>query len=83
MPEELRGLSRDADPKLKANAAEWRKKHCWRPNQLRHFAATAIRAVAGIETAQMILGHSELKTSEIYAERDLAAAAEVMRTPNR
>nr|MCU0706775.1 tyrosine-type recombinase/integrase [Pirellula sp.] len=32
----------------------------WSPNQLRHSAATAIRAKFGLEHAQVILGHSEL-----------------------
>lgn len=51
----------------------------WSPNQLRHAAATRIRAKFGLEQARVILGHSTTTTSEIYAERDLAAALEVAR----
>ncbi len=51
----------------------------WHPNQLRHNAATAIRSEYGIEATRVILGHSSVETSEIYAERDEARAAEVMR----
>ena len=40
----------------------------WSPNQLRHTAATEIRAKAGLEAAQVVLGHSSAKTTEIYAE---------------
>ncbi len=42
----------------------------WSPNQLRHNAATRIRAAYGIEIARIILGHSSAVTSEIYAEVD-------------
>jgi integrase len=46
----------------------------WSPLQLRHTAATAIRAKYGLEAAQVILGHAKADTTEIYAERDLARA---------
>lgn len=46
----------------------------WRPNQLRHAAATLLAAEFGPVVAQTILGHSHLRTTEVYAERDLAAA---------
>ena len=50
----------------------------WGPNRLRHSMATAIRKEADIETVSTLLGHSTLSTSEIYAERDLELAAEVV-----
>lgn len=56
----------------------------WKPNQLRHSAATNIRAAAmsntaaGVEISKTILGHSEIRMTEIYAERDLSAAREVI-----
>ncbi|WP_437231054.1 tyrosine-type recombinase/integrase [Planctomicrobium sp. SH661] len=50
----------------------------WRPNQLRHTAATAIRQAADVETAKTVLGHSELRITEIYAERDMQAARAVV-----
>ncbi|MFV0446640.1 MAG: tyrosine-type recombinase/integrase, partial [Planctomycetaceae bacterium] len=49
----------------------------WYPHRLRHTAATFIRKEFDVETARIILGHSSLKVTEIYAERDenLALAA--------
>lgn len=63
---------------LKQQAAEWRQAHCWSPNQLRHTAASRIRAAYGIEMARIILGHSSAVTSEIYAEMDWEKARSVM-----
>lgn len=57
----------------------WRSKHRWSPNQLRHAAATEIRKRYGLEAAQVALGHSNANVTQIYAERDLAKAAEIMR----
>jgi integrase len=51
----------------------------WSPLQLRHTAATRIRSRYGVEVARVILGHTRVETSQIYAERDLGKAAEVMR----
>jgi integrase len=50
----------------------------WAPNQLRHNAATRIRAEYGIEAARIILGHASAVTSEIYAEIDREKAREIM-----
>jgi len=50
----------------------------WTPNQLRHNAATRIRAAYGIEAARIILGHSSCATSEIYAEIDREKAREIV-----
>jgi integrase len=50
----------------------------WSPLQLRHTAATAIRARFGLEAAKVILGHAKVETSQIYAERDLGKAATIM-----
>ena len=51
----------------------------WSPNRLRHSAATEIRKRFGLEAAQVTLGHATADVSQIYAERDLALAVEVMR----
>jgi integrase len=51
----------------------------WSPLQLRHTAATRIRAQFGLEAAKAILGHTRVETSQIYAERDLGRAEEIMR----
>jgi integrase len=50
----------------------------WSPLQLRHTAATMIRSKYGLEAAQTVLGHSKADVTQIYAERDLAKAHEVM-----
>jgi integrase len=51
----------------------------WSPLQLRHTAATLLRAKYGVEAAKVILGHTRVETSQIYAERDLHRAQEIMR----
>jgi integrase len=58
-------------------AADKAKIARWSPNQLRHSAATKIRAKFGIEQARVVLGHASAVTSEIYAEVDQKAAAEI------
>jgi integrase len=50
----------------------------WGPLQLRHTAATQIQAQFGLETARVILGHSRVETTQIYAARDLDRAAQAM-----
>lgn len=62
----------------RADLRAWRIAHRWHPHQIRHAAATRIRAAAGVEAAKVILGHSDLRVTEIYAERDYALALEVM-----
>lgn len=52
----------------------------WHPNQLRHNAATKIRREHGIDLARIILGHSDMKTTEIYAEADREKAMKVVET---
>jgi integrase len=72
----------DQQSKLKAEllkqAAEWREEHCWSPNQLRHTAATEITKYFDLDASRTVLGHSEKSTTEIYSERDLSKAGEVM-----
>jgi integrase len=50
----------------------------WHPHQLRHTKATEIRRVAGLDAARAVLGHRSPVVTEVYAELDLAKAAEVM-----
>jgi integrase len=50
----------------------------WNPNQLRHSAATKIRSAAGLDIAGTVLGHSDLATTQVYAERDLEAAKAIV-----
>lgn len=49
----------------------------WSPNQLRHAAATKVRKKHGIEAAQVILGHSSITPTEIYAEKNQALAMRI------
>jgi len=50
----------------------------WHPHQLRHNAATSIRREADIDTARSVLGHASLSVTELYAEKDSAAARRIM-----
>jgi integrase len=51
----------------------------WSPHQLRHNFATVVRRQENLEAARLLLGHSDQATAEIYAERDLNSARELMR----
>jgi integrase len=51
----------------------------WSPGQLRHSAGTEIRKRFGLEAAQVVLGHSKADVTQVYAERDLAKAEDIMR----
>ncbi len=48
------------------------------PNRLRHNAASRIRRQFGLEAAQTVLGHARADVTQIYAERDLSKAKEVI-----
>lgn len=49
----------------------------WTPHQLRHSAGTDIRDKFGLDAAQAVLGHSNAKTTEIYAELNFEKAARI------
>lgn len=49
----------------------------WHPHQLRHNAATAIRREFGVEAAQVMLGHAMIRTTELYAQKNMKLAIEV------
>lgn len=49
----------------------------WHPNQLRHLFATTVRRLHGLEAAQVLLGHAKADVTQIYAEKNLALAAEI------
>jgi integrase len=51
----------------------------WTPGRLRHNAGTKVRAIYGAEAAQLVLGHQNLSTTEIYAEKDRAKYEEIMK----
>jgi integrase len=48
----------------------------WSPNRIRHTAATEIRRQFSIEHASTVLGHADVDTTAIYAERNLQLAKE-------
>jgi integrase len=50
----------------------------WSPNQLRHSAATRVRKAAGLDVAQVILGHKHAAVTEVYAEADLRRAVDLV-----
>jgi integrase len=47
------------------------------PGRLRHSAGSRIRAVADLETARAVLGHSDAATTLVYAEADQSKAAKI------
>jgi integrase len=55
----------------------WRRNHRWHPNRLRHSRATELRRY-GLDVVKTILGHSKVETTQIYSEKDMAAAMEVV-----
>lgn len=68
----------EPDEATKEELAQWRAAEWWSPNQLRHTSATKIRKKFGLEVAAIILGHSKLETSQVYAERDREAAIAIV-----
>jgi integrase len=51
-----------------SRAAERASVPHWHPYQLRHLVATQVREAMGVEEAQALLGHSNLKMTEHYAQ---------------
>jgi integrase len=49
----------------------------WSPGRLRHNFATNVNAQYDADAARCVLGHSEVSTTMIYAERDFRRAAEI------
>jgi integrase len=49
----------------------------WHPHQIRHAVSTLIRARYGIEAAKAFLGHGDVETALIYAEKDTEAAKRI------
>lgn len=66
-------------PEQRKQLKEWQSQQHWSPNQLRRSTATEVRRQYGLEAAQVMLGHASANVSQIYAERDMAKARDVMR----
>jgi integrase len=56
---------------------KWKVAHRWSPNQLRHALATRVRRDFDLDAAKTLLGHSQIGTTQIYAEKDRKRAIEV------
>jgi integrase len=56
----------------------WHKDHRFHANQLRHTFATDMRKQHGLEITSLLLGHSKMDTSEIYAEGDREKARQIV-----
>ncbi|MGE3107316.1 MAG: tyrosine-type recombinase/integrase [Phycisphaerales bacterium] len=55
-------------PEQERELREWKSSHRWGPNRLRHARATEVRREHGLDAAQVVLGHSRVSTSQVYAE---------------
>lgn len=62
-----------------AKAAKKPQPPYWSPHQLRHTAATKVREELGLEVACAVLGHSDIDTTQLYAELNRAKAIEAAR----
>jgi integrase len=51
----------------------------WHPHQLRHTAATEIRKQFGLEASRIVLGHEDVRATQLYAEEDWSRGVEIMR----
>jgi integrase len=49
----------------------------WGPNRLRHGRATELRPY-GLDVVKTVLGHTKVETSQVYAEKDMAAAMDLV-----
>ena len=61
-----------------AQVVAWYERHRWHPHQLRHSASTKVARRFGEIASQTLLGHTTLKTTAIYTERDWSQAERVM-----
>jgi integrase len=49
----------------------------WHPHQLRHTFATRVRRDFGLEAARLMLGHTSIVVTQVYAEQDRQAASQI------
>jgi integrase len=66
------------DGLTKEELEAWQKAHRFHPHQLRHTTATRIRRHYGLEAAKCILGHTNIETTQIYAEMNQVQAVKIM-----
>ncbi|MCU1656012.1 MAG: site-specific tyrosine recombinase XerC [Pseudonocardiales bacterium] len=81
MPADFQWDRKDA-PALRTEKARkraaWQREHAWHPHQARHRGATDARKGGGLEVAQILLGHSNTKMTQRYAEADVEKTHELM-----
>jgi integrase len=68
----------EAANKLRAAAGD-QPLPVWSPNQLRHLRAGELEERLGIEAANAVLGHADLRTTQIYARRKREVAIDAIR----
>ena len=61
-----------------AKRSAWHRLHGWHPHQARHRTATVLRNAGSLDVAKVVLGHTSIKMTELYAEADVVAAHEVV-----
>ncbi|MDA7928496.1 site-specific integrase [Mariniblastus sp.] len=76
--ESMRGWQERLSDDERVKVRNWQSSNRWSPNQLRHSVGTEIRKRFGLEAAQVILGHASADVTQVYAERDLSKAIEIM-----
>ena len=57
----------------------WKERYQWSPNQIRHNVGTKVRKEYGVEGAQLVLGHSRVTTTQVYAEANAEKYADIAR----
>lgn len=55
-------------PEQERELRAWKAERRWGPNRLRHARATEVRREHGLDAAQVLLGHSRVTTTQVYAE---------------
>jgi site-specific recombinase XerD len=61
----------------KEELQNWQQEHRWHPNRLRHSRATELRSY-GLDVTKTILGHTKVETTQVYAEKDIQGAMELV-----
>jgi integrase len=51
----------------------------WSPHRIRHARATELAEAHGIETTAVVLGHADIRSTQVYVEKRPVVATELMR----
>jgi integrase len=76
--ESYREWNQRLNAQQRSDLRQWRAEHRWHPHQLRHSAATRFRREYGVDAAGVLLGHSSLAITGVYAEQDQTKAMRIM-----